>query len=388
MTGRGIAVIGAGMIGAAHASGYRAHVTRFVDRLPGLGLATICDANAELAEALAKTYGFKSVATDWQAVIADPAVGIVSVCLPNFLHAEVTAAALGAGKAVICEKPLAINAAEARALHALAKQSTHASATVFNYRRYPAVHEIRNLIASGDVGDPVHLLVQYQAEYAADPDLPHSWRYERSRAGAGALLDVGTHAIDTARFLCGDIAEVVGAMASISIKQRRLPTGLAVGHNRTALGNETRIVDNDDVVSALLRFESGCQGMFSASRIAIGMGNTLSFTVSGTRGTASFTSERPGEYRISRSNSSGPAGFTIVPNRPTSPYADLLAVPHDGVAVGYAEAFGFMIHEFLTCIAENKPMQNGSLLDGVKAAIAMEAILASAESGRSTELTN
>lgn len=387
MTGRGVAVIGAGMIGAAHASGYRAHVPRFIDRLPGLGLATICDANPELAGALAKTYGFNAVATDWQAVIADPAVGIVSVCLPNFLHAEVTAAAIRADKCVICEKPLAVSASDARALYVLARQSPRTSATVFNYRRYPAVTEVRNLIAAGDIGNPVHLLVQYQAEYAADPDLPHSWRYERSRAGAGALLDVGTHAIDTARFLCGEVAEVVGAMSSTAIKRRRLPLGTAVGHNRIALSTETRVVDNDDVTSALLRFESGCQGVFSASRIAIGMGNTLSFTVSGTRGTVAFTSERPGEYRVSRSGS-GQVAFSVVPNHPASPYAELLSVPHDGVAVGYTEVFGFMIHEFLACVAEDKPMQNGSLLDGVKAAIVMEAIQASADSGRSTEITN
>ncbi len=224
----------------------------------------------------------------------DESIGIVSICLPNFLHAEVTEAAIRAGKHVICEKPLAITATDARALYELAKMAKTCTATVFNYRRYPAVTEIRNLINSGEIGDTVHLLIQYQAEYAADPDLPHSWRYDRGRAGAGALLDVGTHAIDTARFLCGDIEGVAGAMTAVSIKERRLPAGNTVGHNRVALGSESRRVNNDDVVSALLRFASGCQGMFSASRVAVGMGNTLSFAVSGTRGTIRCTSERPG----------------------------------------------------------------------------------------------
>jgi predicted dehydrogenase len=188
-------------------------VDRSVDeRTPGLRLAVVCDANRGLARATASTYGFEGVAADWKGVIADESIGIVSVCLPNFLHAEVTEAAIKAGKHVICEKPLAVRAADARALYQIAKNASTCSATVFNYRRYPAVTEIHNLIEAGEIGDPVHLLIQYAAEYAADPALPHSWRYQRGRAGAGALLDVGTHAIDAARFLRGNIEEVAGAM--------------------------------------------------------------------------------------------------------------------------------------------------------------------------------
>jgi predicted dehydrogenase len=377
------------MIGAAHAFGYRNHLPRFANRLPGLRLATVCDANQTLAEAMASTYGFEGVASDWKSILADNSVGIVSVCLPNFLHTEVTAAAIKAGKHVICEKPLAVTSADARALCSAASSANTCSATVFNYRRYPPVAEIRNLIKSGAIGEPIHLLIQYQSEYAADPALPHSWRYERGRAGAGALLDVGTHAIDAARFLCGDIEEVAGAMTAISIKERKLPAGTAVGHNRVELSDESRAVDNDDVVSALLRFSSGCQGVFSASRVAIGMGNTLSFLLSGARGTIRFTSERPGEYQISRFDGSGLPAFSTVPNRPASPYASaLLPVPHDGVAVGYAEAFGFMIDEFLTAIAERRPMENGSLLDGLRAAEILDAIQTSADEARPVKVAH
>ena len=377
------------MIGAAHAFGYRNHLPRFANKLPGLRLATVCNANRSLAEAMASVYGFEGVASDWKSVLADDSVGIVSVCLPNFLHAEVTAAAIKAGKHVICEKPLTVTSADARALYSAARSANTCSATVFNYRRYPAVTEIRNLIKSGAIGEPVHLLIQYQSEYAADPALPHSWRYERGRAGAGALLDVGTHAIDAARFLCGDIEEVAGAMTAISIKERKLPAGTAVGHNRVELSDESRAVDNDDVVSTLLRFSSGCQGVFSASRVAIGMGNTLSFLLSGSRGTIRFTSERPGEYQISRFDGSGLSAFSTVPNRPASPYANaLLPVPHDGVAVGYAEAFGFMINEFLTAIAERRPMENGSLLDGLRAAQILDAIQTSADEARPVKVAH
>jgi predicted dehydrogenase len=388
MSTNGIAVIGAGMIGAAHAFGYRTQLPRFVEALPGLNLSTVCDGNAELARTLARTYGFQSTSSDWKEVIADTAISVISVCLPNFLHAEVMSAALNAGKNVICEKPLAVRADDARELARKARASKGIAATVFNYRRFPAVAEAHDVISGGEIGDPVHILIQYQAEYAADPLLPHSWRYERSRAGAGALLDVGTHAIDTARFLCGDIVEVAGAVAMTSVKERFLPAGIAVGHNRIELSADRRAVDNDDIASALLRFENGCQGIFSASRVAIGLGNTLSFVVSGTRGTIRFSSERPGQYEIAKTDGSGFSPFVTIPNRPASPYADkLLPVPHDGVSVGYAEAFGFMIHEFLEAVAEGRDMSNGSMLDGLRAAEVLDAIQQSIDTGRAATVT-
>lgn len=381
MRQHGIAVAGAGMIGAAHASAYRSHLPRFAGRLPGLELRCVADPNAALAEAMARTYGFERTAADWRAVVEDPAIGIVSVALPNFLHVEAVEAALAAGKHVLCEKPLALTAAEARRLHERAKGSGTCAATVFNYRRIPAVTELRGLIQAGELGEIVNLLVQFQCEYAADPRLPHSWRYQRSRAGPGALLDIGTHAADTARYLCGEVEEVAGAIATISIKERFVAAGATVGHQRVELGTERLPVDNDDVMSALLRFRSGCQGVLSCSRVAIGMGNTLSFEVFGTRGSARFSTQAPNQYGIARFDGSGQSPCATVFNRPSSPrLAELLPVPFDGVGVGYAETFGFMIHEFLAAIADGKPIGDGTLLDGLRAAEILDAIQAAADS--------
>ncbi|MBB4186407.1 putative dehydrogenase [Sinorhizobium terangae] len=381
MKGNAIAVIGAGMIGAAHAFGYRTNLPRFEKRISGLRLATACDGNDTLAGRLAATWGFEKTETDLNAVLADPEIGIVSVCLPNALHAEVTLAAIAAGKHVLCEKPLALNAEEALRIHRAATASPVVSATVFNYRRIPAVAAIRDIIAAGEIGDLVNLLVQYESEYAADPNLPHSWRYERSRAGAGALLDIGTHAIDIVRFLCGEVSEVAGAIATVSIRERFLPAADGIGHDKVALSTEKRPVDNDDVMSALLRFENGCQGMFLASRVAVGMGNTLSFSITGTKGALRYNSRLPAHYEIARFDGSGQSPFALVTNNPALPYAELLPVPHDGVAIGYAEVFGFMIHEFLEAIADNHPMHNGSTLDGLRAAQILDAIQLAADTG-------
>jgi predicted dehydrogenase len=386
MTGSAIAVIGAGMIGSAHAFGYKVGIDRFSGRLSGLRLKTICDANGELAASMAATWGFETIAADWREVLADPEIGIVSICLPNFLHAEVTLAALAAGKHVICEKPLALDAATAGKIYEASKVATSVSATVFNYRRIPAVAAIQRLIQNREIGELVNALIQYESEYAADPQLPHSWRYERDRAGPGALLDIGTHAVDMARFLCGEVDEVAGAIATISIKERFLPAGASVGHNHVELSDESRPVDNDDVMSALLRFRNGCQGTFLASRVAVGMGNSLTIAITGTKGAVRYSSRTPAHYEIARFDGSGQSPFAIVANNPTLPFASILAVPHDGVAIGYAEVFGFMIYEFLEAIASGKPMTNGSILDGLRAAEILDAIQETADHNQPTNI--
>ncbi|MDB5556949.1 MAG: hypothetical protein JWL86_6933 [Rhizobium sp.] len=371
------------MIGAAHASGYRHHLASFGKRLDGLSLSTVADPNESLARHLADRFGFAHTVADWHDIIADPDIGIVSVALPNFLHVEAVEAALANGKHVLCEKPLSLSAPEATKLHQLAKGTNLRAATVFNYRRIPAVTEIRNMIAAGELGEIVNVLVQFQCEYAADPQLPHSWRYERDRAGPGSLLDIGTHAVDTARFLCGEVNEVAGAVSTISIKERFVAAGATVGHNRVELSSEKRIVDNDDIMSALLRFENGAQGMFSSSRVAIGMGNTLSFEVFGTKATARFSTQSLNQYQIARFDGTGQTPFATVFNRPASPNVGaLLPVPFDGVAVGYAEVFGFMIHDFLSAIADGREIENGSLLDGLRAAEILDAIQKSADDRR------
>ena len=378
MATNGIAIIGAGMIGAAHAAGYRTYLPRLAS-LSGR-LDTVCDVNADLAAKLAGTWGFARTSSDWRAVLADPEISIVSICLPNFLHTEVTQAALKAGKHVLCEKPLALNANEARATLELARIGPGKSGTVFNYRRIPAVADIRARVAAGELGEPVQMIVLYQSDYAADPLQPHSWRYEFGRAGPGALLDVGTHAVDLARFVFGDIAEVTGAVSTISIRKRFLPAQATTGHDRVALSSKTVPVDNDDVMSALLRFENGAQGYVTASRVAVGTGNRIQIEIYGTRGTARFTNEAPTHYDLAIFDGNGPAPFVRMINRPSSPYIGALAaVPHDLAPIGYAESFGFMIHEFLTAIAEGKPFENGSIEDGYRALQVLDAIQKASE---------
>jgi predicted dehydrogenase len=383
----GIAIIGAGMIGAAHAASYRAHLPLFSSEDQEFVLHTVCDNRLEAAQTLAQRYGFQHAQTDINTVLNDPAVHVVSVTLPNFEHARVTKAALAAGKHVLCEKPLALSAAEAKEVADFASQSDQCSGTVFNNRRVPAIACIKNLITNGEIGELVHLHVQYQSEYAADPNLPYSWRYTRSMAGGGALHDIGAHAIDIARFLAGEIEEVIGAMSTTSIKKRFEPKQASSGHDHVELSDTARDVDTDDVTSCILKFKNGCQGVFSTSRVAIGMGNSLSFMISGRKGSIRYHSQRPGEYEIAYLDSH-PQTFSTIYNHPTLPYiSQLTPVPHDGVGIGFAETFSFMIAEFMESIAEHKPFTNGSIADGARVAEILEAIQISSEQRKSVRLS-
>ena len=196
-----------------------------------------------------------------------------------------------------------------------------------------------------------------------------------SRAGPGALLDLGTHAVDMLRFMFGDVAEVVGAVSTISIPARHLPMGAVTGHGHVALSDQTAVVDNDDVMSGLVRFVNGAQGFVSASRVAVGAGNRLAVELHGTKGTARFSTETPSFYELALFAPGQPSNFTRYPNRPSSPAVGALApVPHDLVSVGYAEVFGYMIHDFLAAIAAGRALENGSIEDGYRAAQVLDAI--------------
>lgn len=415
---KGISVLGAGMVGAAHAAAYRAYLPRYQHDGDDAGeapeLRTVCDARGDAAKTVAQRYGFAAWALDWRSVIEDPRTSVVSVALPNALHEEVVLAALRAGKHVLCEKPLALSAASARRLREAAdmavptsvpeqvpaavpvstsevatearadgRAKTVVAATVFNYRRMPAVAEAIQRVRDGDIGAPVELHIAYRSAYAADPQLPFGWRYQQDASGGGASLDLGTHAMDLALALCGPVSEVVGAMESITVAERSLPLEAASGHARGALGEERRAVETDDVTSALLRFANGCHGAFTASRVAVGYGNDLSFTLSGTEGTIRFESARPNGYQLARRRTAGAAPFETVEIGASSPYVGThLPVPHDGVTVGYAEALGFVIADFLDAVFTGKPLQHGTLLDGLRAAEVLEAIQASARGGR------
>jgi len=378
----GVAVLGAGMIGRAHATGYitQAHMADGIS----VRLATAIDANADAAEDMARRLGFARWGTDWREVLDDPGVDVVSVALPNALHFDVSRGLLAAGKHVLCEKPLAVGAADAWQLVRAAEAADVVAATVFNYRRSAAIAAVRQLLHAGELGRPVQYLGTYLADYASDPTLPWSWRYDKAQSGGGAIVDVGVHAIDTARYLLGEIARIDGAALANSIAERPVALGHTVGHAHVEASGETRSVDNDDVATFTLTFANGCVGQIAASRVAVGFKNALMFTVIGDAGAAMFDYQRNAEFQLAlRSDEAFVSGFRRIVTGPAHPFlADGLVVAADGVGHGYAETFKFQVHDFLKAVASGNEIEFGTFRDGYEANVAIEAVLESAATKR------
>ena len=272
----GVAVIGGGMAGRAHAAGYRTATTLFGTDGPDVRLVAIADTNTAVADDTAKRYGYERAEYDWRAIADAPDIDAVSVVVANHLHREIVEGLLAAGKHVLCEKPLAGSLADAEAMVDAADRSDRVTAVGYTYRRSPAVEQIRRELAAGTLGELVHFNGHYWCDYALDPTSPITWRY-RGGPGTGALADVGSHLVDLSEFVCGPITEVSGAAFATLITQRPVPLGVTYGHTKAAVSDEVAPVENEDVATFTAKFDSGAVGTFSASRVAHNLPDGLGF---------------------------------------------------------------------------------------------------------------
>jgi predicted dehydrogenase len=317
-----VGVIGAGFMGKAHSLAYAAMPMFFwpPPAMPRrLMIAELGDAAAREA---AQRYGYDRWTGDWGAVIDDPDVDVVDIAVPNDAHAEIAIAAAEAGKHALCEKPLARTADEARAMRDAVVRAGVTHMVAFNYRRTPAVALARKLIDDGTIGAVRNFRGTYLQDWSNDPDLPLSWRFRRDVAGSGALSDIGTHVIDFARYLMGEIG-AVSAVAQRYIDDRPLPAGgadqLAGAQKLPRVRREP--VDVDDEVTMLLRFENGAVGSIEATRAAHGRKNHLAFELHGELGTLVFDYERRDELRLySTADEPDRQGFRTILTGPAHPY--------------------------------------------------------------------
>jgi predicted dehydrogenase len=318
----GVAVIGAGMAGRAHASGYRTASTLYGEGLPEVRLVAVADVNPAFAADTARRFGYERAEGGWEAVAEAPDIDVVSVVVANPLHRQIVEGLLAAGKHVLCEKPMAPTVEDAEAMVAAAEASGRETAIGFVFRRSPAIAAIRDQIASGTIGRPLHFNGHYWCDYGVDPLAPMSWRY-KGGPGSGALSDIGSHLIDLAEFVCGPIASVRGAALPTVIGERALPLGAAVGHAAAELSDVTEPVENEDLVSFTASFASGAAGTLSASRVAYGLANSLGFEVFTERGAATFDLARAGEFGFADAAPAGPTqGFRQVLVGPAQRPAD------------------------------------------------------------------
>lgn len=354
-----VAVLGAGMAGQAHAFGYRNAMMAVSSKLD-VTLETIADPNLALARSVADRYGFAHATGDVEALLASD-VDVISVALPNFLHAEVLPKVLASGKHVFAEKPIGRTPEEAAHLQALAEAATGVSGVGFSFRRLPGLAALAQAVSMGRIGSVHTVRGWYSADYAANPDGALSWRFSQEQSGGGALLDIGAHAIDAVQFVAGRIEEVSSAVLRTVITERPMPASGAIGHGASA-STERGPVTNDDVALLTVVLDGGAVGQLQLSRIAAGVPNSLGIEVFGAKGSASFDSISAGEFHLFETDVTdapfnGPRRIFIGPAHPY--FSDVAAMPGAGVGTGYAEAFIAEIQEFLRSVATGAPMDTG-----------------------------
>lgn len=357
----GIALIGYAFMGRAHSNAWRQVAPFFSPRLTPR-LKVICGRDGAKVTSAAKTYGWEESATDWRDVVRRKDIDIVDVSTPGDSHAEIAIAAAKAGKAVICEKPLANTVAEARRMLAAVEKAGVPHMICHNYRRVPAVMLAKHLIESGRIGQIRHFRGTYLQDWIADPAFPMVWRLDKSKAGSGALGDIGAHSIDLARYLVGEVAEVSGHLETF-IRTR------PVAGSRTKRGRVTV----DDAALALLRFDGGAIGTMEATRMARGRKNQNRFEINGSLGSIAFDLERLNELEVYFESDPAPVrGFRrVLVTEQSHPFMKAWWPP--GHLIGYEHTFIHTFYDFLEAIADGK-VPTPNFEDGLRNQQVMAAI--------------
>ena len=382
-----IGVIGAGAIARAHSVALT-NLPHLYPELPKrVRLVAVADVNASLANALADRFGYERVAEDAAALIGAPDIDLVVACLPPTLNRDVVLAAAAAGKHVVCEKPMAASAAEAETMLRACQAAGVFHGLGVGYRWSPPLRAIAKLIDDGELGTIRSFRASFMLDYAADPEVPLLWRFQKRLAGGGIAIDTGYHLVDCARFLVGEIA-AVQALSTTFIAERPLAEAGAVG-NRGGDGSrsgtrETGRVDVEDAAAALLTFENGAYGVLETSRVAVGKRISLQIGVYGSRGSAEWDLEEPDAFRVCLPGDPSTFGFRRVLMSPAHPgAAELLMAGTDGTSLGWIGFECAMWREFVAAIAEGRP-GSADFTDGVRDSAVVDAWYAAAATGERT----
>lgn len=260
----------------AHTLGYRNMGATY--NLPrGAILDTIVGTSDDKSAEAARRLGFERFSSNWESVVADPRIDVVSVTTPNILRAPAALAALNAGKHCYCEKPLSTTLDEAKRMADTAENSGLVTQVGFNYIKNPILSLAREMIDNGELGKITAFRGIHAEGYMSDPATRWTWRLATD-GGGGALMDLGSHIVNMARFLLGPIDRLCADVETI-IKSRPRAFGLS----------KCQQVEVDDQARLLVRFARGCSGTIEASWTATGRTMQLAFEVVGERGSLVFT---------------------------------------------------------------------------------------------------
>lgn len=363
----GIAIIGTGMIAAVH---------RRAALLAGADLRGVAASSPQRAHEVAQAWNVPRAYRDIEDVVADPQVQVVHVCTPNHLHRPMAQAALAAGKHVICEKPLATTLGDAQALASLARSSSLIATVPFVYRYHPVVREARARIVAGDIG-PLHLIHgSYLQDWLLDP-ASNNWRVDPVLGGTSRVFaDIGSHWCDLVEWVSGErFAEVSAAFATVIAE--RSAEG-AQSFSTAAAGGAMQAVASEDVATAMFRTGAGTLASLTVSQVSAGRHNRLWFEIDGANASVAFNQEDPERLWIGRPDQREET-FVRGPGAGSAEQRRLSALP-PGHAQGYAQCFEAFVADTYRAIDGGQPEGLPTFEDGVRSALIVDRVIASARS--------
>ena len=315
----GVGLISVGWMGKLHSRAYQALPLVYPELKIRPRLVHAADSVADRASYARDILGYERATTDYREVLADPEVDVVSICAPNMLHREIGVAAAQAGKPFWIEKPVGRDAGETAAVAAAAQAADLVTSIGYNYRHVPAVEQVRELIAAGQLGRITNVRAVFFNSYASEPNGALSWRFRQAEAGSGALGDLLSHVIDLMQYVVAPITEVTSLLSTVYTQRPVLPMGSA-DHFAVIEGGELGEVENDDYAAALVRFAggpaSGASGTLEASRVSVGPQCGLGFEIYGTDGSATWNFEQMNELRLCLGRGGPAHGYTTVLGHP------------------------------------------------------------------------
>ncbi|MCL4805056.1 MAG: Gfo/Idh/MocA family oxidoreductase [Anaerolineae bacterium] len=380
-----VAIIGTKFMGKAHSNAW-ANAPRFFDMgiRPVLKVAVGTDPDG--TKALADTWGWEEWSTDWREVVARPDIDIVDIATPTFLHHEMAMAAAENGKHIFLEKPFSLTVDQAREMLAAAKKAGIVHYVNHNYRRAPAVRLAKRLISDGFVGRIFHWRSTYLQDWIVDPAFPLTWHLRQETAGYGAHGDLGSHSVDLARYLVGDITAVTGLMTNF-ITERPLPgKGAATFTAGSGETTDSGPVTVDDASFFVAEFDNGALGSFEVSRFAPGRKNYNYFEVYGSEGSIVFNLERMNELQLfSRNDPAYAQGFRTILVTEGGQHDYIANWWPPGHIIGYEHEFHHAVVDFMKAI-ENGGTIAPNFHDGLKEMEVLAAVAASSKDGRKVTL--
>ncbi len=374
-----IGMVGYGFMGRTHSNAYKRLNDFFsVEHRPVL--KAVCGRNAEKTAAFAKNWGYERAETDWRNLVRAKDIDLIDIGTPNDTHFEIAIEAARNGKMVLCEKPLAMNVAQAEEMTRAVEMAGVPNMVWFNYRRVPSVALAKQIVEEGRIGRSFHYRATYLQDWTISPDVPQGgaglWRLDVNAAGSGVTGDLLAHSIDTAMWLNGPIARV-SAMTKTFVKERV--------HAETGAVQPVGI---DDACMFLAEFANGSMGTFESTRYARGRKNFNTFEMNGEDGSLYFDLEEPEylqffEYKQLQSGKKMESHLTgwrkIHTTNSEHPYMSHYWVP--GTCIGYEHTFLNALADFVAGIEAGKPTQP-DFRSALQTQRVCDAVIASAAQGK------